>query len=184
MGALRRIHKAVSRLRYAAGAAALAAAAVMTLTGCQPAAGLDAVTVAVTTQRQAGYALDREGVRVAWLNCTGTTEGGGKDSAGNTQPVTAIGVDCEGRTDSGKKIIVFGRVTGITGQACVHGLLTAKVDGRTVFSVSVLGDCSKTAGGPPPVPSHHPGQSGGPAPSASCTDKPPPGDQGHHQQGK
>ncbi|MEU4212310.1 hypothetical protein AB0F13_20315 [Streptomyces sp. NPDC026206] len=183
MGALGRIRVRVPRVRYAAGAAALAGAAVVTLAGCDPAGGLDPVTVAVTTQRQAGQALDRAGVHVAWLSCKGRAENGGADSAGATQPVSAVGVECEGRTDTGKKIIVFGRVTGITGQACVRGLLTAKADGRTVFSLSVLGDCSHTGTGtgdgkppgPPPKPTS----------SADCTDKPPnPGDHGHHQQGK
>ncbi|MFI9238565.1 hypothetical protein [Streptomyces sp. NPDC053079] len=164
------------RVRYAAGAAALAGAAVMALAGCDPAGGLDSATVAVTTQRQASGALEHEGVKVAWLKCTGKAEGGGKDASGATQPVYAVGVDCEGRTENGKKIIVFGRVTGISGQACVRGLLTAKVDGRTVFSVSVLGDCSRTGGGTPPSPPSKPTS------SADCTDKP--GDQGHHQQGK
>ncbi len=174
-------------MRYAAGAAALTGVAVVALVGCDPAGGLDSVTVAVTTQRQAARALDREGAPTAWLNCRAKAENGGKDPAsGTTEPVTIVGVDCEGQTDKGKKVIVFGTVTGITGQACVRGLLTAKVDGRTVFTASVLGDCSRTGadGGTastPGVPSapgtwKPPSAPHGPKPgsSASCTDKAPP----------
>ncbi|GHG72541.1 hypothetical protein [Streptomyces griseocarneus] len=159
----------------------------MAVAGCEPVGGLDAVTVAVTTQKLAAGALDHEGVKTAWLNCHGKAENGGPDGGGATQPVTVVGVDCEGRTDTGKKIIVFGRVTGITGQSCVRGLLTAKVDGRTVFSLSVLGDCGHTGGDKPPGqpkppdgprPPDGPKPPSGPhvpapGPSASCTDKAP-----------
>ncbi|MFI0910742.1 hypothetical protein [Streptomyces abikoensis] len=174
------------RIRYGLGAAALTGVAVVALSGCDPVAGLDATTVAVTTQRQASRALDREGVHVAWLSCRGKAEnGGGKDpGTGSALPVTVVGVDCEGRTDTGRKIIVFGNVTGITGQACVRGLLTANVDGRTVFQVSVLGDCDRTGdtGGKPPTapapggqgkPPPAPKPGGHPGPSASCSDRPP-----------
>ncbi|GHF35103.1 lipoprotein [Streptomyces mashuensis] len=174
-----------------AGAAVVAVAA---LAGCDT-GGLDAVAVAVTTQRQAARSLGDQGVRVAWLNCRGKAENGGPDGTGSERPVTVVGVDCEGRTESGKNIIVFGRVTGITGRACVRGLLTAKVDGRTVFSVSVLGDCSatggSTAGGstggggtqsrppaPTPPPTARPsGHAPHPGPSASC----PPGKDQHKE---
>ncbi|MEU3350045.1 hypothetical protein [Streptomyces sp. NPDC037389] len=187
MGASRRIRSIrLSRVRYGPVAVVLTGAAVVALSGCDPVAGLDATTVAVTTQRQASRALDREGVHAAWLSCRGKAENGGKDpGTGSALPVTAVGVDCEGRTDTGRKIIVFGRVTGITGQACVRGLLTANVDGRTVFQVSVLGDCDRTAtgdtgGGPPTTqgpgqykPPPAPRPTGDPGPSASCTDRPP-----------
>ncbi|MFI9200441.1 hypothetical protein [Streptomyces sp. NPDC053048] len=172
MGALRRVRP--DRARYAAGAAALVGAAVVALTGCE-ATGLEASAVAVTTQKLAAASLDHQGAKAAWLNCKGKAENGGTDAGGATHPVTVVGVDCEGRTEQGKKIIVFGRVTGITGQACVRGLLTAKVDGRTVFSVSVLGDCSHTGGGKPPAPPKPPSPPHGPhpGPSASCTDRAP-----------
>ncbi|MCC3778798.1 hypothetical protein [Streptomyces sp. UNOB3_S3] len=185
MGASRRIRSIrLPRARYALGAVALTGAAVVALSGCAPVGGLDTTTVAVTTQRQASRALDREGVHVAWLSCRGKAENGGKDpGTGSALPVTVVGVDCEGRTDTGKKIVVFGRVTGITGQACVRGLLTANVDGRTVFQVSVLGDCDRTGdtGGRPPTapgpgqekPPPAPRPPGAPGPSASCTDRPP-----------
>ncbi|MEU8583720.1 hypothetical protein [Streptomyces abikoensis] len=176
-------------IRYGLGAAALTGTAIVALSGCATGPGLDATAVAATTQREAGRALDREGVHAAWLSCKGKAENGGKDpGTGSALPVTVVGVDCEGRTDNGKRIIVYGSVTGMSDQGCVRGLLTAKVDGRTVFQVTVLGDCDRTGGGsgkPPasdkPPTSDKPPASGGsapkpgghPGPSASCTDRPP-----------
>lgn len=170
------------RLGYASGAAVLTAAAVVGLTGCDPTGGLDSATVALTTQRQASLALRHADVDVNWLSCRGKAENGGKDDSGATQPVTIVGVDCEGRTGAGKKIIVYGKVTGMDTDACVRGLLTAKVDGKTVFSLSVLGDCSKgsggsgASGGPPPPPSRPPSASPD-CPAASQG----PGSTGHPQ---
>ncbi|MFD8998509.1 hypothetical protein [Streptomyces abikoensis] len=168
---------------YGLGAAALTGAAIVALSGCATGPGLDATAVAATTQREAGRALDREGVHAAWLSCKGKAENGGKDpGTGSALPVTVVGVDCEGRTDNGKRIIVYGSVTGMSGQGCVRGLLTAKVDGRTVFQVTVLGDCDGTGGGsgkppasdkPPASGGSAPKPGGHPGPSASCTDRPP-----------
>ncbi|MBB4892522.1 hypothetical protein FHS39_001533 [Streptomyces olivoverticillatus] len=162
----------------AAVAAALTGAAVAALTGCDPVGGINSVTVAVVTGKQASDTLRRDGIGVAWLSCTGKAEKGGDTVDGSPKPVTAVGVDCEGRTSDGKKIIVFGTVTGISGEACVRGQLTGKVDGKTKFSVTVLGDCSKasatatdgTGGEPAPPPASR--GSGHPRPSPSCTDKP------------
>ncbi|MCC3766681.1 hypothetical protein, partial [Streptomyces sp. UNOC14_S4] len=146
MGALRRIRGRGRgrRVLYAAGVAALVGGSVLALTGCEPTeGGLDTITVSVTTSKRATDRLKDEGVYVRWLTCTGKEEGGGTDHKGSPRPVTAVGVDCEGRTDGGQKIIVFGRVTAVEGDgACVRGRLTAKVDGETVFAVTVLGDCS------------------------------------------
>ncbi|MFE7122082.1 hypothetical protein ACFU99_42275 [Streptomyces sp. NPDC057654] len=64
--------------------------------------------------------------------------------------MTAVGVDCQGRTKDGKKIIVYGRVTGISGDSCVRGSLTAKVGGKTVFTSTVLGSCAGEASSAPP----------------------------------
>ncbi|MEV4440913.1 hypothetical protein AB0K09_18225 [Streptomyces sp. NPDC049577] len=157
--------------------ALVAGAAVPALAGCDPVGGLDTVAVAVTTQKQAAAVLQRDGVRVAWLSCQGRAERGGPDEHGSPRPVTAVGVDCEGRTEDGRKIIVFGTVTGISGDACVRGRLTAKVDGRTVFTASVLGDCSRASTGtptgdgwsPPPTTTEKPGPSHHPHPSPSCS---------------
>ncbi|MEV4433328.1 hypothetical protein [Streptomyces sp. NPDC049585] len=179
------------RLRYGTGAAGLVVAAVVALAGCEPAAGLDATTVAAVTQRQASLTLGRSGVAVAWLTCRGKAQDGGTDMAGSPQPVTIVGIDCEGGTDKGRRIIVFGTVTGVSGTACVRGLLTANVDGRTVFRVSVLGDCTRTGGGGGPsssvptapgpgVPKPPPPPQGGtrgptvPVPSAGCSSTPAP----------
>ncbi|WKK22014.1 hypothetical protein QZH56_24810 [Streptomyces olivoreticuli] len=160
MGALRRIRGRVRRMLCAAGAAALMGPALLALTGCEPTGdGLDAITVAVTTGKRATDELKHEGYDVRWVSCSGKAEDGGVTDKGSPRPVPAIGVDCQGRTGGGGKIIVFGRVTGISGDACVKGRVTAKVDGRTVFVVRVLGDCSRASassgGGPQSPPAGH-----------------------------
>ncbi|MBT2383514.1 hypothetical protein [Streptomyces sp. ISL-11] len=197
MGALRRLR--ARQVLYAAGVTALLGPAVMMLTGCEPGVGgLDSVIVAVTTDQRATARLQQEGYYVQWLTCIGTAEQGGTTDKGSPRPVTAVGVDCEGRTGGNQKIIVYGRVTGIHGQSCVRGRLTAKVDGKTAFTASVLGECSGegvTGGGdskpdqppksqtPPKTqkPGDHdspakPGRTTrpptGPSPSPDCTDKP------------
>ncbi|MFF4530334.1 hypothetical protein ACFY1P_13750 [Streptomyces sp. NPDC001407] len=141
----------------------------MALTGCEPtgAGGLDAITVAVTTGKRATDELKREGYDVRWISCAGKAEDAGVTDKGSPRPVSAVGVDCEGRTGGGGKIIVFGRITGISGQACVKGRITAKVDGRTVFVVSVLGDCSRASSGGPSS-----GGAGGPTPPVGRSGSP------------
>ncbi|GGX70896.1 hypothetical protein [Streptomyces hiroshimensis] len=128
----------------AAGAVALTAAAAVGLTGCRQEGpgGLDSVIVAVTADKRATARLEHDGYPVQWLTCTGKAEDPGVTEKGGARPVTAVGVDCDGRTSGGQKIIVYGRVTGLYDDSCVQGKLTAKVDGKTVFTASVLGDCS------------------------------------------
>ncbi|MEV0278228.1 hypothetical protein AB0I22_17840 [Streptomyces sp. NPDC050610] len=120
------------------------------LVGCEPSAGgLSTIAVSVTTDQLATRALERNHVSVQWLGCSGEVEETGKKGEGSPPPVTAVGVDCQGQTRDGKKIIVYGRVTGVSGDACVRGNLTAKVDGRTVFTSTVLGSCAGDASSAP-----------------------------------
>ncbi|MGW1073918.1 hypothetical protein [Streptomyces sp. NPDC002537] len=174
MGALRRIRG--RRVLYAVGVAALVGPALVAVGGCQPSGdGLDSITAAVTTGKRATDRLKDQGYYVRWLTCSGKEEGGGTTDKGSPRPVTAVGVDCEGRTGGGQKIIVFGRVTGIDGDgSCVRGRLTGKVDGKTVFAVTVLGDCASAhpSGSPFPTPTPTPTWSPPPpdrSPSPSCT---------------
>ncbi|WP_146166907.1 hypothetical protein [Streptosporangium nondiastaticum] len=114
------------------------------LVGCRQEGpgGLDSVIVAVNADKRATARLEHDGYPVQWLTCTGKAEDPGVTEKGSPRPVTAVGVDCDGRTTGGQKIIVYGRVTGLYDDSCVQGKFTAKVDGKTVFTASVLGDCS------------------------------------------
>ncbi|MBB5117419.1 hypothetical protein [Streptomyces eurocidicus] len=181
MGALRRLR--ARQVLYAAGVAALVGPAALMLAGCEPAeaGGLDSVSVAVTTDKRATGRLQHDGYPVQWLSCISTAEPGGSTDKGSPRPVSAVGVDCEGRTGGGQKIIVYGRVTGIHGETCVQGRLTGKVDGKTAFTASVLGECEgsgTTTGGsgggtekPDAKPDVRPGKSGGRlGPSPDCTE--------------
>ncbi|MFD0383982.1 hypothetical protein ACFQ2B_21790 [Streptomyces stramineus] len=176
-----------------AAVVALLGPAALALSGCEPASadGLDAVTAAVTTDKRATGLLKDKGYPVQWMTCTGRVEDPGANDKGSPHPVSAIGVECEGRTGGGQKIIVYGRVTGMHGETCVRGRLTAKVDGKTAFSVAVLGECSGsgvTTGGSGGKPDDsndgkHDGKNGdksgdkhdgkGHEPGPDCTDKHP-----------
>ncbi|MGK5549878.1 hypothetical protein ACSNOH_34955 [Streptomyces sp. URMC 127] len=128
----------------AAGAVVCAGTAAVGLVGCRQEGpgGLDSVVVAVNADKRATARLEHDGYPVQWLACTGKAEDPGVTEKGSPRPVTAVGVDCDGRTSGGQKIIVFGRVTGLYDDSCVQGKFTAKVDGKTVLTASVLGDCS------------------------------------------
>ncbi|MEU8545573.1 hypothetical protein AB0C81_00960 [Streptomyces roseoverticillatus] len=128
----------------AAGAVVLAGTAAVGLAGCRQEGpgGLDSVVVAVNAGKRATARLEHDGYPVQWLTCIGKAEDPGVTEKGAQRPVTAVGVDCDGRTSGGQKIIVYGRVTGLYDDSCVQGKFTAKVDGKTVFTASVLGDCS------------------------------------------
>ncbi|WP_159395346.1 hypothetical protein [Streptomyces albireticuli] len=174
MGALRRLR--ARQVLYAAGVAALVGPAALSLVGCEPAeaGGLNSVAVAVTTDKRATGRLQHDGYPVQWLSCIGTAEAGGSTDKGSPRPVSAVGVDCEGRTGGGQKIIVYGRVTGIHGETCVRGRLTGKVDGKTAFTAGVLGECegSGSGSGRPDVQPEKPGgKPGGQGPSPDCTDE-------------
>jgi hypothetical protein len=108
----------------------LGAAAVLAVTGCDPADGLGASAVSATTDQLATRALKRDHVDVSWLSCSVST--------GKTQDK----VDCLGRTDDNKKISVKGTVTKQLDDKCVQGHLTGIVGKKTVFDVRGLGNCS------------------------------------------
>ncbi|MEW2518025.1 hypothetical protein [Actinacidiphila alni] len=115
--------------KWGAGAV-LGAAAVLTVTACDPADGLGASAVSATTDQLATHALKQDGVKVSWLSCSAST--------GKTQDK----VDCLGRTEDNGKISVTGIVTKQLDDKCVQGHLTAVVGKKTVFDVRGLGNCS------------------------------------------
>ncbi|MEV5143903.1 hypothetical protein AB0L14_05515 [Streptomyces sp. NPDC052727] len=143
MGASRRIRRR-SRVMAVAGLVVVGGGAVA---ACQPGGGLGSATVAYTTDQTATAALEHRHVNVSWLSCTGSY---GDDGARGGSPApsetTVVSVDCQGETDDGRKIVVAGLVTKAVDGACVRGDLTAKVDGRQVFRVDGLGNCSATRG--------------------------------------
>ncbi|SEN26696.1 hypothetical protein [Actinacidiphila rubida] len=110
-------------------AGAVCAVAAAAVAGCDPADGLGASAVSVTTDQLATHELKHDGVKVQWLSCSATT---GTRSAK---------VDCLGRTDDQRKITVKGTVTEQRDDTCVRGRLVAVAGGRTVFDVGGLGDC-------------------------------------------
>lgn len=117
----------------AAAALLLAAAAAAALTACDPADGLGASAVSVTTDQLATHALKQDHVKVQWLSCSA--------SSNNHRAK----VDCQGRTDDQQKITVTGSVTEQLDDTCVRGRLVAVVGSRTVFSVNGLGNCDRPA---------------------------------------
>ncbi|MEU6670690.1 hypothetical protein [Streptomyces sp. NPDC046727] len=159
MGLSRRIRREARVVAVVGLVGVVAGAAV----ACQP-GGLGSATVAYTTDRTATAALEHRQVNVAWLTCTGRD---GDDTRG-TSPAptetTVVSVDCRGETDDGRKIVVAGVVTKAVDGACVRGDLTARVDGRQVFHVNGLGNCSA-----PPGPTYHPPTAGQPKPTVTVT---------------
>ncbi|MFI1012894.1 hypothetical protein [Streptomyces sp. NPDC020965] len=136
------------RYGYGRGLAAfgVAAAVVGGVTACEPTAGgLTAGAVSVTTDRTATSALERLGFKVKWFNCEATV-GDGERTAAPT--ATSAGsrfatVDCEGETNSGRRITLGGRVTDERSGSCVRGDLLAKISGKVVFKATFLGDCEE-----------------------------------------
>lgn len=118
------------------------------LLACEPRveSGLSAVGVAVATDRAGSRALEGHGVEVRWLTCKADV----RQPSSSPQVDAYARVDCEGRTRSGEDIRVHGRVTEERSGPCIHGDLTAEVDGRTVFRADRLGLCGRTA--PPSAP--------------------------------
>ncbi|KUJ70681.1 hypothetical protein ACZ90_01970 [Streptomyces albus subsp. albus] len=112
-------------------------------TACDPEddRGLTAVSAAYTTDKVATKALERGGIGVHWLTCTGDAKG--DEVAGSSRkPVRSVKVDCRGNAEKrDAEIRVSGVVTYQRKGKCVRGDLTAKVSGRKVFRASVIGDC-------------------------------------------
>ncbi|MCX0243769.1 hypothetical protein NEH16_21710 [Streptomyces drozdowiczii] len=149
----------------------LAAAAVTGLTACEPADGagaLNTASVAFTTDRTATRALEHEGVRVRWLTCTASLDGGGATRS-RTPSATRqeAEVHCDGKTTSGGDIALDGQVTYAVEGRCVRGDMTAKTGGRAVFRATLLGDCTAPATTAPPAGT--PGRGNGPTATVTVT---------------
>ncbi|MFI0979305.1 hypothetical protein ACH4SP_20175 [Streptomyces sp. NPDC021093] len=181
MGAMRRI-----RHRRTLAAIGVAGAAVAGVVACEPgtAGGLSSFAVALTTDQTGTSALQRAGVAVNWMTCTATVGENGRVTAGpgrgdadrvtagpdsrpsrvtSAPPVRNVAtVACEGQDRDGREIRIAGKVTDERDGRCVRGDLTAKVSGRTVFRVSVLGNCNAPTTGPTSEPPTGPGPTTGP----------------------
>ncbi|MDW6062816.1 hypothetical protein SAZ11_38465 [Streptomyces sp. FXJ1.4098] len=123
---------------FAVVAAALTIGAVA---ACEPRddTGLNAIGVAVTTDRVSTRALEKGGIDVRWMTCNADVKG--KHTSGPSQDAKAS-VHCRGKTDDDRTIKVSGTVTYERKNICVRGDLTAKVDGHQVFQANVIGDCN------------------------------------------
>ncbi|MEU1115434.1 MULTISPECIES: hypothetical protein [unclassified Streptomyces] len=181
MGALRRIrHRSAYRspsrpvrARRLGIAAALATAAALGITACDPVdGGMNTSAVAFTTDQVATRALERQHTGVAWLSCTGRFDG--KVTPGNQKSArgTAIRVDCQGETDNGKKITLKGKVRSLVDGDCVRGDLRAWIDGKQWFRVGVLGNCAEGDGDNGGGGGTEPSQPAPPRPT--LTHRPPP----------
>jgi hypothetical protein len=111
------------------GLVGVAVAVLVGASGCDPADGLGASAVSVTTDQLATHALKNDKVTVQWLSCSASS--GDKKAQ----------VDCVGRTDDQQKISVKGSVTEQQDGRCIRGRLTAVVGKKTIFDVQGLGDC-------------------------------------------
>ncbi|WP_445063803.1 hypothetical protein [Streptomyces sp. SAS_281] len=149
----------------------LAAATVAGLTACEPGdatGALNTASVAFTTDRTATRALEHEGVKVRWLTCTASLDGGGATrSATPSATRRAAEVHCDGKTKSGGDIALDGQVTYAVEGRCVRGDMTAKSGGRAVFRATLLGDCTAPATTAPPAGS--PGRGVGPTATVTVT---------------
>ncbi|MEV0121552.1 hypothetical protein AB0I16_08320 [Streptomyces sp. NPDC050703] len=124
-------------------AVALAGAAALGVTACDPADGdMNTSAVALTTDRMGTEELERQHLDVAWLSCTARYENKVTPKSGSSADENAVvTVDCQGESDDGKDITVKGKVHSVVDGGCVRGDLTAKVDGKEWFQVDVLGNC-------------------------------------------
>ncbi|WP_185836966.1 hypothetical protein [Streptomyces sp. WAC 06783] len=122
-----------------------AGAAVVAVSACEPAGGLNTSSIAYTTDQAGTAALKRIGVNVSWLSCTATVPRDQQSTANATATAshhTVVTVDCQGQTAHHSKITITGRVTSEVDGRCVRGRLTARVAGQVVFQVGVLGNCN------------------------------------------
>jgi hypothetical protein len=141
MGAMRHQRNAL----FAVVAAVLTIVAVA---ACEPRdhTGLNAIGVAVTTDRVSTRALEKGGIDVRWMTCNADVKG--KHTSGPSQDAKAS-VHCRGETKDDRTIKVSGTVTYERKNICVRGDLTAKVDGHQVFQANVIGDCNARKTGHP-----------------------------------
>ncbi|MGQ4484834.1 hypothetical protein ACN6LM_005809 [Streptomyces sp. SAS_281] len=129
---------------------------------------MNTASVAFTTDRTATRALEHEGVKVRWLTCTASLDGGGATrSATPSATRRAAEVHCDGKTKSGGDIALDGQVTYAVEGRCVRGDMTAKSGGRAVFRATLLGDCTAPATTAPPAGS--PGRGVGPTATVTVT---------------
>ncbi|MGW3143754.1 MULTISPECIES: hypothetical protein [Streptomyces] len=172
MGALRRIWRRPRGTRVAA-VAGLAVVAVGGAVACQP-GDLSTASVAYTTDKTATAELERQHADVRWLTCTGNYGNGNKGYTPGKTPSptesTVVSVDCQGKTNDGRKITVTGKVTKAVDGACVRGDLVAKVGGKEWFHVKGLGNCDAKPGPTytPPV-TYRPSDGHQPVPTVTVT---------------
>ncbi|MCZ4121391.1 hypothetical protein [Streptomyces sp. H39-S7] len=142
----------MKRLQQWGVAGGLALAAFGGVVACDPASGMTASAVSITTDQLGTRALKDHGVDVQWMSCsasvnsatTATRTTSPRPSGATTKGIASV--DCQGETTDRQAIIVTGRVTEQLDGRCVRGRLTAKVGQRTVFDVNGLGDCTATSG--------------------------------------
>ncbi|MFF7339172.1 hypothetical protein ACFZAT_17690 [Streptomyces sp. NPDC008163] len=129
---------------------------------------MNTATVAFTTDRTATRALEHEGVRVRWLTCTASLDGGGTTRSGSPSATRrAAEVHCDGKAKSGGDIALDGQVTYAVEGRCVRGDMTAKTGGRAVFRATLLGDCAAPATTAPLAGT--PGRGDGPTATVTVT---------------
>ncbi|MFI9105887.1 hypothetical protein ACIGXA_35820 [Streptomyces fildesensis] len=142
----------MKRLQQWGVAGGLALAAFGGVVACDPASGMTASAVSITTDQLGTRALKDHGISVQWMSCHASVDGattasGTASPRASGVPVKGVAsVDCQGETTDKQKITVTGRVTEQLDGRCVRGRLTAQVGQRTVFDVNGLGDCSATSG--------------------------------------
>lgn len=140
------------RLQQWGVAGGLALAAFGGVVACDPAGGMTASAVSITTDQLGTRALEDHGIDVQWMSCTASVNSpttATRTPSSRPSGATAKGiasVDCQGRTADQRAITVTGRVTEQLDGRCVRGRLTARVGKRTVFDVSGLGDCTTPSG--------------------------------------
>ncbi|MFI8927523.1 hypothetical protein ACIG3E_07585 [Streptomyces sp. NPDC053474] len=170
----------------AAGATGFALAA------CDPVEGdMSTSAIALTTDKMGTAELERQHLDVAWFNCTASfvkKDRDGKRKA--TDEPREAEVDCQGKSEDDKDIVLKGRVTDVRNGKCVRGNLTARVEGKEWFRVDVLGNCEGGKGNDddgdnddgdngggrhtPPV-NHDPGRDEpGPTATVTVTERPDP----------
>ncbi|MEU3460221.1 hypothetical protein ABZ721_09710 [Streptomyces sp. NPDC006733] len=140
------------RLQQWGVAGGLALAAFGGVVACDPADGMTASAVSITTDQLGTRALKDRGFDVRWLSCsasvnsatTATRTASPRPSGATTKGIASV--DCQGETADQQAITVTGRITEQLDGRCVRGRLTAQVGKRTVFDVGGLGDCTAPSG--------------------------------------
>ncbi|MEO3973360.1 hypothetical protein [Streptomyces sp. CAU 1734] len=133
--------KRLAHRRFPLAVVAITGSAVMALAACDPSGGgLNAGSVALTTDRATTKTLERLGTGVRWFSCTAEVGGGGA-SATPAPDGSAGTVACEGETDTKQQITLKGKVTDDSSATCVRGDLMARIEEQVAFEATFLGDC-------------------------------------------